>query len=98
MPNFVKLDSKPFDRDTYVGPDQTDDTLSGNAAEVREKSMSIKLEVENTIRWRWKRIGPDPSNVVSFFLIFFFHYFLVHLLWRSIRFLSFLYSEIIFMN
>ena len=72
MPNFVKLDSKPFDRDTYVGPDQTDDTLSGNAAEVREKSMSIKLEVENTIRWRWKRIGPDPSNVVSFF---FFHLF-----------------------
>lgn len=68
MPNFVKLDSKPFDKETYVGPDQTDETLSGNAAEIREKSMSIKLEVENTIRWRWSRDPDDPANAVSFLL------------------------------
>lgn len=48
MPNFVKLDSKPFDPETYVGPE-------AEGTYEKEKSLSIKLEVENTIRWRWRK-------------------------------------------
>ncbi|KLO19281.1 hypothetical protein SCHPADRAFT_843477 [Schizopora paradoxa] len=59
LPNFVKLDPKPFSTDTYVGPDQLDEAPQG--ANAREKSMSIKLEVENTLRWKWKKdeFGED---------------------------------------
>ncbi|KAG6850777.1 hypothetical protein H0H93_008815 [Arthromyces matolae] len=52
MPNFVKVDSKPFHPDTYVGPEQDDEELGEN---IRERSMSIKLKVENTLRWRWTK-------------------------------------------
>ncbi|TDL23684.1 Leo1-domain-containing protein [Rickenella mellea] len=52
IPNFVKLDAKPFHHETYVGPEQFDEE-SQQAENIREKSMSIKLEVENTIRWKW---------------------------------------------
>ncbi|CDO75816.1 hypothetical protein BN946_scf184951.g14 [Trametes cinnabarina] len=56
MPNFIKVDSKPFHPDTYVGPEQEDE--EGHPSEtLREKSMSIKLKVENTVRWRWTK---DP--------------------------------------
>ncbi|KAG8959364.1 hypothetical protein FRC00_001693 [Tulasnella sp. 408] len=54
LPNFIKLESNPFDQDTYQGPGIDEDSTLNN----REKSMSIKLEVENTIRWRWVK-GPD---------------------------------------
>ncbi|KAI0666753.1 Leo1-like protein-domain-containing protein [Trametes maxima] len=63
MPNFIKVDSKPFHPDTYVGPEQEDD--DGHQSEsLREKSMSIKLKVENTVRWRWSKdqFGHDVSN------------------------------------
>ncbi|KAJ3821926.1 RNA polymerase II-associated protein [Lentinula raphanica] len=53
LPNFVKMDSKPFHPDTYIGPEQEDDDAVQQAETLREKSMSIKLKVENTIRWRW---------------------------------------------
>jgi RNA polymerase-associated protein LEO1 len=49
MPNFVKVDSKPFHPDTYVGPEHEDDFASGT----HERDMGIKLRVENTVRWRW---------------------------------------------
>ena len=62
MPNFVKVDSKPFHPDTYVGPDQEDEELAG-AENSRESSMSIKLKVENTLRWRWVR--DEDGNYVS---------------------------------
>ncbi|ESK97691.1 rna polymerase-associated protein leo1 [Moniliophthora roreri MCA 2997] len=52
MPNFVKLDSKPFHPDTYIGPEQEDEDTQ-HAETLREKSMTIKLKVENTLRWRW---------------------------------------------
>ncbi|KAF8329548.1 uncharacterized protein EI90DRAFT_2923834, partial [Cantharellus anzutake] len=52
MPNFVKIDSQPFHPDTYRGP-EADLDLAEQAETIRERSMSIKLEVENTIRWRW---------------------------------------------
>ena len=62
MPNFVKVDSKPFHPDTYVGPDQEDEELAG-AENSRESSMSIKLKVENTLRWRW--VKDEDGNYVS---------------------------------
>ena len=62
MPNFVKVDSKPFHPDTYVGPDQEDEELAG-AENIRESSMSIKLKVENTLRWRW--VKDEDGNYVS---------------------------------
>lgn len=64
MPNFVKVDSKPFHPDTYVGPEQEDEELTTEL--LREKSMSIKLKVENTVRWRWVKDpqGQDVSNLL----------------------------------
>lgn len=50
-PKYVKIDSKPFHPDTYIGPEQEDEELA--AANTKERSMSIKLKVENTMRWRW---------------------------------------------
>ncbi|KAI0820363.1 Leo1-like protein-domain-containing protein [Trametes gibbosa] len=60
MPNFIKVDSKPFHPDTYVGPEQEDEE-SQQPESLREKSMSIKLKVENTVRWRWSKdqLGQD---------------------------------------
>ncbi|KAG8220888.1 Leo1-like protein-domain-containing protein [Butyriboletus roseoflavus] len=52
VPNFVKVDSKPFHPDTYVGPEQDEEDSHPNES-MREKTMSIKLKVENTVRWRW---------------------------------------------
>lgn len=54
IPNFVKVDSKPFHPETYIGPDQEDEELAGTE-NTRESSMSIKLKVENTLRWRWEK-------------------------------------------
>ena len=61
MPNFIKVDSKPFHPDTYVGPDEDEEGQQSES--LREKSMSIKLKVENTVRWRWGRDqhGQDVS-------------------------------------
>lgn len=52
IPNFIKVDSKPFHPDTYIGPEQEDETAHAGESS-REKDMSIKLRVENTMRWRW---------------------------------------------
>lgn len=64
MPNFIKLDSKPFHPETYIGPEQEDEETSTPEA-LREKSMSIKLKVENTVRWRW--VKDEFGNDVSLF-------------------------------
>jgi len=65
MPNFVKVDSKPFHPDTYIGPEQEEEDLA-NSENIRERSMSIKLKVENTLRWRWIKgaQGNDVSRTV----------------------------------
>jgi len=63
MPNFVKMDTKPFHPDTYLGPEEEE---SMQAESVREKSMTIKLKVENTVRWRW--IKDANGRDVCFFL------------------------------
>ncbi|KAG5650836.1 hypothetical protein H0H81_010866 [Sphagnurus paluster] len=52
MPNFVKVDSKPFHPDTYMGPEHDDEEFQ-SVENIRERSMSIKLKVENTVRWKW---------------------------------------------
>ncbi|KAJ3801241.1 Leo1-like protein-domain-containing protein [Lentinula aff. detonsa] len=62
LPNFVKMDSKPFHPDTYIGPEQEDDDAVQQAETLREKSMSIKLKVENTIRWRWIKDEYDGDR------------------------------------
>ncbi|KAJ7113710.1 RNA polymerase II-associated protein [Mycena crocata] len=58
MPNFVKVDSKPFHHETYMGPEQEEEEAH-QAETLREKSMSIKLKVENTMRWRWTKDAED---------------------------------------
>ncbi|KAF8202193.1 Leo1-like protein-domain-containing protein [Pholiota molesta] len=45
VPNYVKVDSKPFHPDTYVGPEHEEEEL-GHGDSGRETSMSIKLKVE----------------------------------------------------
>lgn len=62
MPNFVKVDSKPFHPDTYMGPEHDDDDVPQTES-IREKSMTIKLKVENTVRWKWTKdeMGQDVS-------------------------------------
>jgi RNA polymerase-associated protein LEO1 len=52
MPNFIKVDYKPFHPEIYMGPEHDDEEMQ-HAATLREKSMTIKLKVENTVRWRW---------------------------------------------
>ncbi|KAF8631903.1 hypothetical protein AX15_002161 [Amanita polypyramis BW_CC] len=54
MPNYVRVDTKPFHQDTYIGPEQEEEEFQQSET-VREKSMSIKLRVENTVRWRWTK-------------------------------------------
>ncbi|PIL25081.1 hypothetical protein GSI_12970 [Ganoderma sinense ZZ0214-1] len=63
MPNFIKLDSKPFHPETYIGPEQEEEDPH-HAESLREKSMSIKLKVENTVRWRWSKdeFGQDRKQ------------------------------------
>jgi RNA polymerase-associated protein LEO1 len=58
MPNFVKVDSKPFHPDTYVGPEHEEDFLGGT----HERDMGIKLRVENTVRWRWAKNRNDQDH------------------------------------
>lgn len=60
MPNFVKVDSKPFHPDTYMGPEHDEDEVQ-HGENLRERSMTIKLKVENTVRWKWGKdeLGQD---------------------------------------
>ncbi|KAJ1306541.1 hypothetical protein OPQ81_007542 [Rhizoctonia solani] len=47
LPNFLKLDTKPFHNETYEGPQDEYD------GEDRKAASAIMLDVTNTIRWRW---------------------------------------------
>lgn len=64
MPNFVSVDTKPFHPETYMGPEQEDEEFQGE--NIREKSMSIKLKVENTLRWRWTKEDNGQDVCISF--------------------------------
>lgn len=46
----MRVDSKPFHPDIYLGPEHDED-----AGGSTQDSMSIKLRVENTLRWRWTK-------------------------------------------
>jgi RNA polymerase-associated protein LEO1 len=45
-----------------MGPEHEDEEAQ-QAETLREKSMTIKLKVENTMRWRWTKddMGHDVS-------------------------------------
>lgn len=45
-----------------MGPEHDEEDSHPNES-IREKSMSIKLKVENTVRWRWIKdeFGQDVS-------------------------------------
>jgi len=60
------VDTKPFHPDTYSGPEHEDEDLQGD--NIREKSMTVKLRVENTLRWRWAKDenGHDVRRFTSF--------------------------------
>ena len=66
MPNFVKVDSKPFHPDTYIGPEQ-DDEETQHIDSTRERSMTIKLKVENMVRWRWTKDQHGVDVCIFFF-------------------------------
>lgn len=59
------MDTKPFHPETYIGPEQEDEELQTD--NIREKSMSIKLKVENTLRWRWTKEDNSQDVCISFF-------------------------------
>ncbi|PPQ62863.1 hypothetical protein CVT24_006261 [Panaeolus cyanescens] len=54
IPNFLKVEPKPFHTDTYIGPEHDEEEGAG-ADNPQERSMSIKLKVGNTVRWRWNK-------------------------------------------
>jgi RNA polymerase-associated protein LEO1 len=62
------VDTKPFHPETYLGPEHEEDEIL-HADGIRERSMTIKLKVENTLRWRWTKdahgqdVGADNKHV-----------------------------------
>jgi len=57
LPNFLSIESRPFDPDTYE--DELDEDLQQQDEEGRNRT---KLKVENTIRWR--AVEDEDKNVV----------------------------------
>ena len=55
LPNFLSVESRPFDGETYE--DEMDDEATQQDEEGRTR---LKLKVENTIRWRQ---GFDKEGV-----------------------------------
>lgn len=64
MPNFLKLDTKPFHQETYEGPQ---DDYEGE----ERKESAIMLDVTNTIRWRW--VQGENGEMVRFYDCFLCH-------------------------
>ena len=62
LPHFAHMDSKPFHPDTYVEPEPEAD-----AGTEKDRSLSIKLQVDSTIRWRWTKDaqGKDVSTHIN---------------------------------
>jgi RNA polymerase-associated protein LEO1 len=46
LPNFLSIDCRPFDSETYEDEIEDEDSLD------EEGRARLKLKVENTIRWR----------------------------------------------
>jgi len=49
LPNFLSVESRPFDQDTY------EDEMEDGEQQDEEGRTRLKLKVENTIRWRQER-------------------------------------------
>ena len=60
------MDTKAFHPDTYGYTEHEDEDPQGD--NIREKSLTVKLRVENTLRWRWTkdRDGQDVRNPIPF--------------------------------
>lgn len=54
LPNFLSVDSRPFDQDHYEDEIDEDEYLD------EEGRARLKLKVENTLRWRYK-LGEDGN-------------------------------------
>jgi RNA polymerase-associated protein LEO1 len=59
LPHFLKYEHRPFHPDTFQGLSEKDVTTAANA----DRSLSIKLELANTIRWKW--ITREDGTLVS---------------------------------
>lgn len=57
MPNFLSVDTRPFDQETYEDEIDEEETLD------EEGRARLKLKVENTIRWR--EVPDDEGNILK---------------------------------
>lgn len=57
LPNFLALETKPFDKATWVPPTEAEEEDSQTAGEEGEKKAPVPDE--NVIRWRW---GKDAQG------------------------------------
>ena len=53
LPQYLKVDSHPFHPDTFQGYSDKD----------KSQASAIKLELVNTIRWKWVR--KDDGTMVN---------------------------------
>ncbi len=56
LPNFLSVDCRPFDPETYEDEIEDEDSLD------EEGRARLKLKVENTIRWR-QAFDKDGKSV-----------------------------------
>lgn len=71
LPNFLHVNPKPFDPNTYEGED--DENEHDNENENDDNFNRIKLKVENTIRWRPRNgvaITADNIMVKSYLRVY----------------------------
>jgi RNA polymerase-associated protein LEO1 len=63
LPPYVWADSRPFHPDTFQ-PIETKNTVPGSDA---KNSLLVKMELANTIRWRW--VKAADGSMVSWFIV-----------------------------
>lgn len=57
LPNFLSVDTRPFDQETYEDEIDEEETLD------EEGRARLKLKVENTIRWR--EVPDDEGHILK---------------------------------
>jgi RNA polymerase-associated protein LEO1 len=62
LPNFLTIESIPFDRETYDDESLQHDNTSTSIFSEEESTHRVKLKIENTIRWRKRRQDEIESN------------------------------------
>jgi RNA polymerase-associated protein LEO1 len=63
LPPYVWADSRPFHPDTFQSIEPKE-TVTGSEA---KNSLLIKMELANTIRWRW--VKAADGSMVNWFII-----------------------------